>query len=165
MILYLVRHAIAYERDAGKWPDDSRRPLTGKGEAKFRKIAGVVREMSITVDACLSSPYVRAWRTAEILNEEAAWPAPAEFPALEPGGTPAGVVKVLAKHKGDTMGLVGHEPSLSELLAHLLVGSGAEVLGGMKKGGIACVEFEARPAAGSGSLLWLATPKLFLQRS
>lgn len=165
MILYLVRHAIAHERDADKWPDDSRRPLTEKGAAKFRKVARVVREMKIEVDECLSSPFLRAWQTAEILHEEARWPAPVELNAMQPDGTPAGVVKALSSHEGNTLAVVGHEPSMSELLAHLLMGKEADALGSMKKGGIACVEFERRPAAGKGRLLWLATPKVMLQQS
>ena len=28
MDLYLVRHAVAFGRDAARWPDDSARPLT-----------------------------------------------------------------------------------------------------------------------------------------
>src|SRR5688572_16178710 len=34
--LYLVRHAVAAER-GGDWPDDTARPLTPDGAAKFRK--------------------------------------------------------------------------------------------------------------------------------
>ena len=36
MNLYLVRPAIAARRDAARWADDSRRPLTAKGARRFR---------------------------------------------------------------------------------------------------------------------------------
>jgi len=165
MILYIVRHAVAFERDAAKWPDDRDRPLTEKGAARFRKVAAVLPKLGLDVDACLSSPLVRAWQTAEILEQEAGWPAPEEFPCLEPGATPAEVVKALAGRKEAARALVGHEPNLSQLLAHLLVGAGAAPLGSIKKGGIACLEFSGKPAAGRGSLLWLATPKLILRQA
>jgi hypothetical protein len=89
--LYLVRHAVAHKRDAERWPDDSKRPLTPEGEEEFvgavRGLARVVPE----VDILLSSPYERAWRTAKILTQHAGWTAPREFPALEPraGGVSA----------------------------------------------------------------------------
>jgi phosphohistidine phosphatase len=164
MILYLVRHAVAFDRDAGRWPDDRDRPLTEKGAARFRKVAAVLRRLALQVDACLSSPLARAWQTAGILHEQARWPRPRQFPSLEPVATPADVVKALSGLKGDALALVGHEPNLSLLLAHLLVGAGAAPLGSMKKGGIACLEFGGRPAAAKGSLLWLATPKVLLQQ-
>jgi phosphohistidine phosphatase len=165
MIVYLVRHALAFDRDASQWPDDRDRPLTDKGAARFRKVAAVLPKLGLEVDACLSSPLARAWQTAEILNQNAKWPAPEEFPSLEPGATPAEVLKALAHRKEDALALVGHEPNLSQLLAHLLVGAGAAPLGSMKKGGIACLEFGGKPAAGTGSLLWLATPKLILRQA
>lgn len=165
MIVYLVRHAVAFERDAARWPDDRDRPLTDKGAARFRKVAAVLPKLGIEVDACLSSPLARAWQTSEILKQKAGWPEPEQFPSLEPGATTAEVVKALAGRKEDSLALVGHEPNLSQLLAHLLVGAGAAPLGSMKKGGIACLEFSGRPAAGKGGLLWLATPKLILRQA
>lgn len=165
MIVYLVRHAVAFERDAARWPDDRDRPLTEKGAARFRKVAAVLPKLGLQVDACLSSRLVRAWQTAEILNERAGWPVAEEFQSLEPGATPAEVVKALAGRKEGALALVGHEPNLSQLLAHLLVGAGAAPLGSMKTGGIACLEFSGKPAAGKGGLLWLATPKLILRQA
>jgi hypothetical protein len=34
--VYLARHAIAEDRDSAGWPDDSERPLTRRGFARFR---------------------------------------------------------------------------------------------------------------------------------
>ena len=74
MELYLVRHAVAEARDAEQWPDDGLRPLTADGEAKFRKAARGLHRLAPTVDAVVASPFTRAWRTAELLQEEAGWP-------------------------------------------------------------------------------------------
>ena len=76
MYLYLVRHAIAHGRDPECWPDDSRRPLTPEGEEDFRGAARGLGRVVPEVDMLLSSSYERAWRTAEILAEQAGWPAP-----------------------------------------------------------------------------------------
>ena len=39
MNLYVVRHAIAVERETPGYDDDSQRPLTAKGQKKMEKIA------------------------------------------------------------------------------------------------------------------------------
>ena len=45
MLLLLIRHAAAAERDSTLWPDDSQRPLTDKG----RKLATASRERHLIV--------------------------------------------------------------------------------------------------------------------
>ena len=86
--LYVVRHAVAYERDAERWPDDARRPLTPKGEERFREaVKSLTSVAAPEVEAVLSSPFARAWRTAEILTE-AGWSAPVECEQLEPDYPP-----------------------------------------------------------------------------
>ncbi len=76
MDLYLVRHGIAYDPDPAQWPDDKDRPLTPEGEKRFRQVARGLRELVPSVSVVLSSPWARAWRTAELLEKEAHWPAP-----------------------------------------------------------------------------------------
>ena len=161
MYLYLVRHAVAHKRDAEIWPDDSERPLTPEGEEDFvgaaRGLAGVVPG----VDALLSSPYERAWQTAEILAQHAGWPAPREFPALEPEVPPEKAVLALETYaESQSIALVGHRPCLHELAVYLLTGEvgGADMK--IKKGGVVCIEFDEAPEAGAGKLRWLFTPKV-----
>ena len=69
MDLYLVRHGVAYDPDPAQWPDDKDRPLTQDGEKRFRRAARGLRELVPTVSVVLSSRWVRAWRTAELLLE------------------------------------------------------------------------------------------------
>ncbi|MCA1728513.1 MAG: histidine phosphatase family protein [Actinobacteria bacterium] len=68
MDLYVVRHAVAHKRDANLWPDDSQRPLTPAGEERFRRATGGIMRLAPGVGVALSSPFVRAWRTAELLQ-------------------------------------------------------------------------------------------------
>ena len=75
MDLYLVRHAIAFDFDTSQWPDDSQRPLTPEGQKRFSRAARAWRARP-SVDLVLSSPWVRAWQTAELLESEAGWPRP-----------------------------------------------------------------------------------------
>jgi phosphohistidine phosphatase len=159
--LYLVRHAVAHKRDAERWPDDSKRPLTPGGEEEFvgaaRGLASVVPE----VDVLLSSPYERAWRTAEILTQHAGWPAPQELPALEPDVPPEQVVPALETHADrQSIALVGHRPCLHELAVYLLTGDATGADMKIKKGGVVCIEFDEAPESGAGTLRWLFTPRV-----
>ncbi|HET7869408.1 MAG TPA: histidine phosphatase family protein [Actinomycetota bacterium] len=160
MDLYLVRHAVAFSRDPTRWPDDGERPLTPKGEARFRKAARGVRRIVTSVDVVLSSPFPRAWRTAELLEEEAGWPAPKPEPVLEAGRSPAEGMEVIEPHLDvASLALVGHEPYLSELASILLTGSPTFLTMGMKKGGMAHLWLEDGLRRGTASLRWLVTPK------
>jgi phosphohistidine phosphatase len=159
--LYLIRHAVAYKRDPDRWPDDSKRPLTPEGEEEFRGAARGLGRIVPEVDVLLSSPYERAWRTAEILDEEAGWPAPEEFPALEPDIPPEKVVVALQSYADkESIALSGHRPGLHELAVYLLTGhpEGADMK--IKKGGVVCIEFDDAPNVGAGKLRWLFTPKV-----
>ena len=166
MLLYLVRHAIAFERDPQAWPDDRERPLTPEGRQRFRRAARGLRALGVQPDAVLSSRYVRAWQTAEILVAEARWPAPQALPVLESDHPPAEVLSALRTAGGATsLALVGHEPQMHALAALLLAGAGPEpeedrVLVEFRKGGVACLRLDGSPASGRGTLLWHATPKL-----
>lgn len=161
MDLYLVRHAVAFKRDPGRWPNDADRPLTPEGEEDFRAAARGLEDIVPEVEVLLSSPFARAWRTAEILDEETYWPAPRVLPALEPEVPSHKVTDALQIYSGaETLALVGHRPSLHELAAYLLNGSEDGLNIGLKKSGAACIRFEDAPEPGAGKLRWLLTPKI-----
>lgn len=161
MDLYLVRHAAAHSRDPERWPDDSLRPLTPEGEEDFRYSTRGLLGLAPRVDALLSSPYERAWRTAELLAALEGWPDPEFVPLLEPTLPPEKAARALEAYKeAESVAVVGHRPCLHELASYLLTGdaAGAEIT--IKKGGIACVRFEGPVTPGAGQLRWLATPKI-----
>jgi phosphohistidine phosphatase len=159
--LLLVRHGIAFDQDPHRWPHDRDRPLTPEGEARFREAAGGLAKISPSVEVVLSSPYARAWRTAEILTEEAGWPAPQASREMEAERSRSEVMRVLRSRAGlAALALVGHEPNLSELASLLLTGSESRLQLEMKKGGMACLSFDEGPEAGQGLLRWVATPKM-----
>jgi phosphohistidine phosphatase len=165
MDLYLVRHAVAEERDASRWPDDADRPLTHDGERSFRKNAARLSRFAPAPEVVLSSPFVRAWGTAEILSEAAGWPKPERFEPLEADRPTPAVVDALAPHAGRTaVALVGHEPGLSELAWLLLAGKPKDSVIRFKKGGVALLSTFGAPKPGAASLRWLVTPKLLAAR-
>jgi phosphohistidine phosphatase len=159
--LYLVRHAAAFGRDPGRWRDDSRRPLTPEGEEEFRLAARGLARLASPVDVLLSSPYLRAWQTAQILAELDSWPAPEPSPVFEPTLPPAkGAQELLSYADAQYVAVVGHRPSLHELAAYLLTGAGDGLEISLKKGGVACIRFDGAPAPGTGELRWLLAPKV-----
>ncbi|CAN5545898.1 phosphohistidine phosphatase SixA [soil metagenome] len=161
MDLYLIRHAVAFDRDYERWPNDADRPLTPEGEDDFRLAAGGLSNVVCQVEVLLSSPYVRAWQTAKILSADASWPAPGIFQALEPDVSPHKIALALRTYaEADSLALVGHRPSLHELAAYLLTGEGDMLNIGLKKGGAACIRFDGAPERGAGKLRWLLTPKI-----
>jgi len=67
MELLIVRHAIAFEADARRWPDDSERPLSPQGLARARKAAAGMKQLVRAPGRVLVSSLVRARQTAAIL--------------------------------------------------------------------------------------------------
>jgi phosphohistidine phosphatase len=156
--LYLVRHAIAAERGE-KYPDDRARPLTKTGATRMRRVAAGLARLRPDIDLVLTSPLVRAHRTAEILLA-ALVPAPRleVLDELAPGHTPAEVAAALGRSAAhQAIALVGHEPDLGALAAWLL---GAREPLPFKKGSIACVDVAAFPPGRTGRLRWFATPRM-----
>ena len=70
MNLFILRHGIAVERDTKSFPDDSGRPLTLKGEDRIRLVCDAIRGLDISFDQILSSPFLRARQTADIVASE-----------------------------------------------------------------------------------------------
>jgi phosphohistidine phosphatase len=156
--LYLVRHAIAAERGE-EWPDDSKRPLTERGIARFRECVAGLSQLDVAIDEIFTSPLIRAKQTAEILAAGVTGKPPVKLlDALAPGNTATAVMSQLAKQaKRRRIALVGHEPDLGELAAHLL---GAQRAVPFKKGGICRIDVETLTSRRAGSLIWFATPKM-----
>src|ERR1044071_9728086 len=124
--LYLVRHAIAAER-GDEWPDDTKRPLTERGIQRFREAAAGLGALDVRIDEIFTSPLVRAKQTADLLAA-ALQPRPSVklLAELAPGHSPPAAMAQLAKvAKRRRIALVGHEPDLGELAAHLIGGKRA----------------------------------------
>ncbi len=160
MDLYLVRHAIAFDRDSVTWPADAERPLTPQGIERFRQAARGLHSLVPSVDVVLSSPYRRAWDTALLLRGEAGWPPPERCDALASGDVPALLAAIAAHASPRSIALVGHEPHLSEFATSLLFPLAERPAIEMKKGAVACLEC-AEPLTGSTAvLLWLLPPRI-----
>jgi phosphohistidine phosphatase len=112
------------------------------------------------VQLVLSSPYARAWRTAELLHETGGWPAPEAFGALAAEESPHAAIAVLTEHDEESIALVGHEPYLSSLASLLLAGDEDAVQIELKKGGVIFLSLESVAAPASAFLRWSLRPKI-----
>jgi phosphohistidine phosphatase len=143
MQLYLIRHAIA--EDALEGLKDDARPLSEKGVRRFRQVVKGLDRLGVRFSKLYHSPKLRAVQTADLLmklvdGESEVMPALAEppqeilFTALAGFG------------QEDRVGMVGHEPWLSELCAWLVLGDRQKATAfGLKKGGVAWLEGEPQP--------------------
>lgn len=118
MNIYLVRHGDAVpEEDAGS---DRDRWLSPRGREAARILGKLMKEQRVEPDAILCSPLPRAVQTAELLAQMIDYLGViASRRCFEPAAQPrVGASEVMAA--GGSVIVVGHEPSISSLGAHLL---------------------------------------------
>jgi phosphohistidine phosphatase len=165
MNLYILRHGLAVDPGTPGYPKDSERPLIPKGESKLRKIAKAMQELGISLDLIISSPYVRARQTADIVAKAYGARGSLELSEeLTPGGSPRQLIESLAHRKPEPREvlLVGHEPYLSELIS-LLISGDTSLSITMKKGGLCRLTADPLEFGRCASLDWLLTPKQLIQ--
>ena len=136
-MIYLLRHGEAEPRNG----DDAARRLTEKGERQSETAGRALSTLDAKIDACLTSPKVRAAETARLACA-ALGLEPEVADELSGGGFDSAA---LTAGRGGAM-LVGHEPDFSDEIARL---SGAKAK--LRKGGLAIVD--------GGTLLALLRPE------
>ena len=160
MNLYILRHAIAVERDPLGMEDDSKRELTSKGAAKMRRIATGMLAMGLQFDLILSSPYLRTRQTADIVADVFDVRERLRFTEnLTPGTGAEKVIEEVLKHykKKENILLVGHEPMLSTMISILISGEPTLPIT-MKKAGLCCLTIPVLSYGRCAVLEWLLQP-------
>jgi phosphohistidine phosphatase len=143
-MIWLLRHG-----DAAEGSPDAERPLTDKGREQSRAAGAALKAIGVELDACLTSPKVRAAETARLACEQVGDVEPQLEPKLAGGPFDA---EALAAGLGDDVLLVGHDPDFSAAV-HSLTGGQVR----MKKGGLAGVD--------RGELIVLVRPRELKQIS
>jgi phosphohistidine phosphatase len=157
--LYLLRHGIAVDPGSSGMPDDAR-PLTEKGIKRMRQIAAGLLALDLELDRIVTSPLPRAKETAEIVALALGARERLETAnVLQTGSDAATVERWLRDRSEERMMLVGHNPTLSELVSLLVVGARMSPICELKKGGIAALVKRGGPT-GLFELSWVATPRL-----
>jgi phosphohistidine phosphatase len=126
-VIWILRHGDA---EAGEGKPDADRDLTEKGEQQSVNAGRALKKLGVELDVCLTSPKVRAKRTADLACDVLG--AEVEVDGRLTGGDFDPLE--LAAGRGEVM-LVGHEPDCSQAVA-LATGSRVQ----MKKGGVAAFD-------------------------
>ncbi len=162
MNLYLIRHAIAEEESPSV--EDRQRALTEKGAKKMRNIAKGLKTLGIEFDYIISSPYVRAQQTAEILGDVLKLRKKIVISeSISPMGDPNQLLaEINENYTVNSLAIVGHEPYLSNLIS-LLTAGGAPIEMTFKKGGVCYLTTDDFHHTRKATLQWLLTPGVLVE--
>jgi phosphohistidine phosphatase len=159
--LYIVRHGIAAAAGTPGIPDDERL-LTSKGEKRIRQIARGLVRLDLKLDRIVTSPLPRARATAEIIADVLDVRQILETSTVLQTGTAAATVeRWLRDRTDDRLMIVGHNPTLSDLVSLLVLGATQPPICDLKKGGIAAL-MRAVATTGLYEVHWIASSRLIL---
>jgi phosphohistidine phosphatase len=159
MNLFFLRHGKACARSP-KWRPDGARPLTRDGEKRMFEVARGIRGLDLEIDLVLTSPYIRAFRTAEILAEMLESKEVFETKNLVPEAEPKAVVDEINGYFSSLsqIVLVGHEPAMTRLMSVLLCGK-EDMSIDLRKGGFCKLSVHSLSCGQCACLDWLITPR------
>jgi phosphohistidine phosphatase len=158
MFLYIARHAWAGERGDPRWPDDSLRPLTPEGIARYDEVVKALAKRGFAPGRIATSPYVRCRQTAEIIAQRVGGDPPIdELQDLEPGSYLDPVLAWTNAQRGADVCWVGHSPDVERFVATLISNGSASIR--FAKGAVAAISFDDEAATAEGELCWHVTAK------
>jgi phosphohistidine phosphatase len=162
MLLYLIRHAEAVERDSPGAARDFDRAITPHGHGQARALAEAFARLKLPVDAVAASPLVRAHQTAVELA--AVWQPDSRVVTCDHLAPerykPNKLSDFLAAVPGERIAAVGHMPELGMYVEWLIGAEAGSVH--LAKATAVCLEFKGDPAKGAGKLHWIVTPEWFM---
>jgi phosphohistidine phosphatase len=142
MRLYLMRHGIAIDREDPDCPAEPERYLMPKGIQRTRAAARGLRAMRVKPTTLLTSPYVRAVQTGEIVCEVLGLD-PKQLrttDSLRPEAKPIRLTEELARLQGEVI-CFGHAPQIDEFIALALKATAPFTA--LKKSGVACLDIDS----------------------
>ena len=143
--IILWRHAEAVLASDDTLQSDMARALTPKGQRQAKRMARWLKPHLPENSLLLSSAALRAFQTAQALNDRAAYAKINVHSALNPTASLREILDCLASFSPKSnLLLVGHQPLLGRLAGHLL---GLEVSDlNIKKGAIWWLRLESKSA-------------------
>lgn len=154
MQVFIIRHGIAIDEAPGLGDED--RYLTPEGRRKTQAVGALLRKQIGGLDRILTSPLVRAVQTAEIIARELECDDVRVAMSLRPAGSMSKVDAALVDASdAKRVALVGHEPGMSAIAAHLLGVSAFPRA--FKKSGVCAITL--RGTGAPGVFEWFIVPK------
>jgi phosphohistidine phosphatase len=123
MKLIIVRHAVALDKKiaARKKISDGKRPLTEKGIKDFKKFIAGQKHLFEKPAVLISSPYLRATETAEIVKARFYKENSIKINSdILPDSDPELFIRFIKKSKFRRVVIFTHEPYMSSLMTALL---------------------------------------------
>jgi phosphohistidine phosphatase len=158
--LYLLRHGLAGQYGDPQYKDDSLRPLTLEGRQKMRKASKGMKNLGLKFDLILSSPYLRALQTAQIVAEtyKIKTKEIVLTDKLLPPASAHQLVQEITKRfpKKQYILTVGHEPHLTQIISELLK-SDQHLNIDFKKGGLVSLSLPQPLKSFAAKFNWLLT--------
>lgn len=152
--ILIVRHAQA-ERKEGleiSRDNDCHRALTKKSLKRFQKACNGIQYLVKDLDFIFSSEYLRSRQTADILSRQYHIQYQ-QSDRLNPDIPVERILDVLTSiDEEKVVALVGHNPSISQLIDYLVCGECYNLIS-LKKGSVCLVDYEF----GQGKILWSLT--------
>jgi phosphohistidine phosphatase len=161
----MSKRIIVFRHGKSDWAEqgsDHDRPLNKRGQRDAKAMGRALAAAGQVPEYVLYSSARRASTTLELAAQAGRWPCPQHSSDELYETRPQAVLALLHEmpRQYDSVMLVGHEPTWSQLTS-LLIGGGNIAL---KTATMACVEVAAQEwgqvEAGTGQLLWLLQPKL-----
>lgn len=150
--LYLIRHARAVERAADDW----QRALEPEGRREARAVGAALHKEGVRFDAIAVSPLVRAVETATLVAEATGFDGGLTVDtALTPDGHTEAMLAVCARLPGQRVALVGHEPSMGQLLSELVGKPGMSLV----KAGVVRLAVDGSARRGAAKVVWQLSPR------
>jgi phosphohistidine phosphatase len=149
---------MARQEQRKRWATirSSLRPLTPKGIGKLERQAKQMVKWEIKIDKILSSPYVRARQTAQIVADAYQLKVHEDERLAAVQFTRETLSGILSEHeKVQNLLIVGHNPDFSVVLSTIIGGANLE----FSKGALACVQI-VRLNPASGHLEYFLPPEL-----
>jgi phosphohistidine phosphatase len=155
MNIFLIRHGAAEEKTLfGK---DSERKLTSKGKTDLKRSIDIYKPLLVNIETVISSPYKRAFQTAEIVQEELKLKKDILIDnRLSPGSRIENILELCNEIDTDNVALIGHEPDISQHVSDLSSNSGIKI--NIRKGSIVKISFISKPRLSEGILEFLLPP-------
>jgi len=155
MNIFLIRHGQAEPVSPAK--KDIDRELTTEGITTINRSVEFWKNIIISFDFIITSPFKRSVQTAEIIAELMNYKHDIIIDkALSPGCSTRSVIELAEVLNGDNIALLGHQPDMSYHISSLACNSQMNLK--FSPASIAKVSFKGSPKPGKGILEFLFPP-------
>jgi phosphohistidine phosphatase len=161
----MTKRILLFRHGKSDWANDvsdHERPLNKRGQRDAKAMGRALAAAEQVPDYVLCSSARRASTTLALAAQAGEWSCPQQSSDALYDTHPQAVLALLRELPTlyDSVMLVGHEPTWSQLTSQLIGGGHI----GLKTASVACVEVAAQEwhqlESGAGELLWLLQPKL-----